>query len=473
MRVAAIRLLTAGVVALSLAQNSSATGAAEDNAARDFTTVDDISELEGVWRSRGYGWLVEFSDGEARLYDESDSLCVLKDAQPDEEDLRGHVHISSDGERLQLPINDPSYLHDFDRIAALPEACDDEPDASPEAVLDAMIEAFSEHYAFFEERGVEWPALAEASRRQLHAGAGEDELLSVMDNLVAKVDDAHVSLVAVSHGHEVEEDPGAGRTLSRLEQQAVEEGIPVDRMHRLWERNYWRRDIAQVLLDGEGVQAGNNLISYGLIDGTIGYLAVLAMADFSQDDDGAEADIEALDEAMEEAMELFSEADAVIVDLSINYGGYDTVARALAGRFAAERTIGYYKYAGDAEGAAPQAIHVEPSEGRRYTGPVYLVTSNVTLSAAEILTMSMRALPNVTHIGETTRGALSDILTKPLPNGWEVNLSNEVYLDAEGNVWEGHGIPPEEELPIFSDEDVNEGHLQAIQAIIERIRREG
>ena len=78
------------------------------------------------------------------------------------------------------------------------------------------------------------------------------------------------------------------------------------------------------------------------------------------------------------------------------------VARALAGRFASERVVGYSKYAGDADEATPQAIFIEPSKGRRYTGPVYLLTSDYTLSAAEVFTMAMRELPNVTHVGQAT-----------------------------------------------------------------------
>lgn len=52
--------------------------------------------------------------------------------------------------------------------------------------------------------------------------------------------------------------------------------------------------------------------------------------------------------------------------------------------------------------------------------PVFVLTSDVTVSAAGTLLLSLRALPNVTHLGATTRGALSDVLTKPLLNGWEV-----------------------------------------------------
>jgi carboxyl-terminal processing protease len=190
------------------------------------------------------------------------------------------------------------------------------------------------------------------------------------------------------------------------------------------------------------------------------------MVDFSRGDDDAEA----LGRALDEAMALFEGARAVIVDVSMNDGGEDVLARAVAARFAAKRTLAYSKYAGDAPGATPQAIYLEPAVAPRYLGPVYLLTSNVTVSAAEILTMAMRALPNVTHVGQATRGSLSDMLAKRLPNGWSVTLSNEVYLDADGKRWEARGVPPAVAIPVFTAaDDPSASHARALRALVARI----
>ena len=68
------------------------------------------------------------------------------------------------------------------------------------------------------------------------------------------------------------------------------------------------------------------------------------------------------------------------------------------------------------------------------------------MSAAEIFSLAMMALPNVTRIGTPTYGILSDSLEKQLPNGWSLGLSNEVYVAADGNLYEGRGIPPNIEV---------------------------
>ena len=210
----------------------------------------------------------------------------------------------------------------------------------------------------------------------------------------------------------------------------------------------------------------NGNIKYGLIDGHVGYLSLLSMEDFAPGDDD---DAAALEQALDQAMALFEGAKAVIVDVSTNDGGEDVLARAIAARFAAERTLVYSKSAGDAPGAHPQPIFLEPSPRPRYTGPVYLLTSNVTVSAAEIFSMAMRALPNVTHVGQRTRGSLSDVLTKRLPNGWFVTLSNEVYLDGAGKGWEGLGIPPTVPVAVFTGQDKDDAavsHERAVRGIV-------
>ena len=55
----------------------------------------------------------------------------------------------------------------------------------------------------------------------------------------------------------------------------------------------------------------------------------------------------------------------------------------------------------------------------------------------------MRALPQVIVMGQGTAGMLSDNLLKPLPNGWELSLSNEIYTSCDGHVFEGCGVAPD------------------------------
>lgn len=444
--------------------------AAEAASSPSFRSAD-LESLEGVWRSRGYGWLLEIADGEISFYDESASLCIEDEsASSNLQDMRGDFQVSGDGRTIRLPLGKITYQYTFDRIAALPERCGTAPDAGPKSVLNSVVELFSRHYAFFDVRNIDWQALASEARAKVTASTTSDELLDIVGGLIARIDDAHVSLEATKDGDTVwrETRPRSG-VLRALAEQARREGTDVEGMTERWEQAYWE-DVERGLLDGEGHSAGKGNIRYGLIGGDIGYIAIKAMEGLSRGD-SVERDLAALDAAMDRAMALFAGARAVIVDVSINEGGYDAVALALAGRFASKRMLAYYKHAGDSDADRPQPIHIEPNGKRRFEGPVYVMTSDATVSAAEIFVLAMRALPNVTHVGTATRGSLSDVLAKPLPNGWSLNLSNEIYLDVQGRAWEGKGIPPEAPLEVFSREDVTKGHVAAVQTVAAMARR--
>ncbi|WP_158250421.1 S41 family peptidase [Aquimarina sp. I32.4] len=100
------------------------------------------------------------------------------------------------------------------------------------------------------------------------------------------------------------------------------------------------------------------------------------------------------------------------------------------------------------------------------------MTSPVTSSAAEIFTLAMKGLPYVNLIGENTNGILSDELTHVLPNGARIVLSNEVYSDPEGAVFEAVGMGPEKEenkVPFLStldfDNKIDSGIERAIELL--------
>jgi carboxyl-terminal processing protease len=470
MNSAAVRLVIAAVITIWLLftiADRFATGSENMPSVRG---IADVSVLNGVWRSRGYGWLWVVQDGRLRTYEESRAFCIQSNDTRDISNLAKSVQVSNDKRTIRVKLDDPSYEFTFDAIEGLPAACTRKPDSSPAAVIDAIDEIFTAHYAFFPERKVDWPAVVGAARTRVAAASSDSELLEIMRQLLSHFDDDHVSLQARVNGKKVVLNTGEGTALRGVANQARREGVEFNDMVERWKQKVWTKDSENKLLGDSARIAGNGNIRYGLIDGDIGFLSILAMDDFAGDDSD---DAAALGEALDAALTLFKRAKAVIVDASTNDGGQDLLARQIAARFTEKRTLAYSKYAGDDPGARPQAVYLEPGDQPRYTGPVYLLTSNVTVSAAEIFTMAMRALPNVTHIGQTTRGSLSDVLTKRLPNGWTVTLSNEVYLDAAGKAWEGLGIPPQVPIQLFAQSEPVAAPLRAIRALVDCIRADG
>jgi C-terminal processing protease CtpA/Prc len=104
---------------------------------------------------------------------------------------------------------------------------------------------------------------------------------------------------------------------------------------------------------------------------------------------------------------------------------------------------------------APQPMMVHVTDRPGFRGPVILLTSAHGISAAETFVMALLGRdPHVTRVGANTQGVFSDELGRRLPNGWTFGLSNETYLTKEGKTFEGTGVPPDIEAPIFPKEDL-------------------
>ncbi|UQA58972.1 S41 family peptidase [Polyangium aurulentum] len=419
---------------------------------------------EGSWRSRGYGLLLTVSGGGLRLHHETAAGCCVDPMESAELlETFGYGRTGPNAtSRFFGPPGETQIL--FDRIDRLPASCEQKRAWDAPEVLDVFAATFSEHYAFFAERGVDWPARVQAGRAKVTPGMPDGAFFDVLTKMLEGLGDAHVGLSAEIDGEmRMFEDPHS-RTLGLLAARARAEGRPVKEVERAWLRAY-RDGILQGILDGKGRQTANDRIFWGFAARQVGYLNVVTMGGF--DEGSPEKERAALESALDEALPAFLErASTVIVDVTNNRGGYDFVARAIASRFAAKKTLVYAKQAYRAEGVEPQAFYVEPSPKVRFTGRVFLLTSDITVSAGEVFTLSMRALPNVVHYGTPTRGALSDMLVKPLPNGWTVSLSNETYRDAKGQAFEGRGIPPTEPFDFFPEGDLMNGHASSVRKLL-------
>jgi len=434
----------------------------------------ELSErVGGVWQSDGYGYVLDLNRG-ARLYHASGGACLRDESAGADSPLYyfGSARLSDDGTQMDMGGDTDPYDIRFVRIPAVPEECGSEEGAgSPLRVFDQFAAIFAEHYGFFDAHDVDWASLTATTRAGLGADSSEMAIVEAIIGMISRLEDGHVSLSATVDGDEGQFIAYPGATLAAVQSQFQGEGSPM----AAFGQQYLREDIEQLTLNGEGRNTSNERMKYGITSGDIGYLAIMSVGGFATGSDASpEEERAALQAGLDDALTHFADngVKAVLIDLSVNQGGYDFLGRQIAGRFAAQRTLAFSKYAADAADQTPQPLYIEPSDRPSFRGPVYVLTSDVTVSAAETLTLSLRALPNVTHLGATTRGALSDVLTKPLLNGWEVTLSNEVYLDHTGVSWEGRGIPPHHAWQVFDPANPFSGHFPAVEQAIALIDRE-
>lgn len=434
-------------------------------------------EIAGIWRSNGYGYLADLRADAPVFYHLTDEICLPFTGE--ESSLFESVDrlgVATDRSRLIVGASPEPHTYEFTKIAELPAQCRNAPRDNAEAVFDAFVSYMAQHYGFFDVYGVDWAQRTAAARERLAQIATEADLFDLLAGMLDGLNDGHLSLAAEIDGVRREFDPGEAQTYRNAARAGEAKGQTAREARRAFDRAVWFGGVSSLLLEGTGVSTGNDWIKYGLVAPDVGYFATFTSGGFaSRDFSDPLGDLAILETALEDALARFEQAKvrAVIIDASMNHGGHDFISRAMASRFAAQETPAYVKYAADADDPYRTDVAIVPSEGRRFTGPVWLLTSDITVSAAEILTLSMRALPNVVHAGGTTRGAFSDILEKTLPNGWVLTLSNEVYLDHDGLGWEGRGLPPALPSPVFAADDPAASHAAAIAMLIARARASG
>lgn len=411
--------------------------------------------IDGVWRSRGYGQILEIRDGKRTLYHVAGTFCYpdTSNAQADDDAYR-LVSIASPS-RIAFAAAPTQTRYAFDRIAAVPPDCTASHRWTAHEMAELIAATFADQYPGFGKRGRTIARLTAALA--IPSDAVPDlsffrHTARALDGL----DDAHVGIAATIDGTAYHEEGGEAATIRSARADAALGTDPAER-ERNWSKAY-REGIAG-LLEGGGHLVANRHVMWGRI-GRVGYINVVAMGAF--DKDAPPDDLAALDAVLDQALAAFQGLPGVIVDVTNNRGGYDAVSLHIAGRFADRRRLAFAKRAVGASGPY-QAFYVEPSNRLRYLGKVALLTSDVTVSAGETFTLAMRALPNVTHIGGTTRGALSDQLVKPLPNGWTLTLPAETYRDSKGRSQEGVGIDPEQAMPPFAP-----SHRVMVQTVAHR-----
>ncbi|MEL1251578.1 S41 family peptidase [Aurantiacibacter gilvus] len=422
--------------------------------------------VRGVWQSRGYGRLLHIEESGVTRFEIGDSCYAPPrgDGAQSEMDAVSYRFFrmlpGEDSAIFQLLRGDTNVV--FDRLEALPEGCTESPADDPRAVADAFLDMFERHYAFFDRRP---PGHAERAQRveaAVRPDMSEAELWDALASYMEGLSDSHTKLIGEVDGERRRVQDGQGETLPRM--RSAEGG-----------ETAWLVGLIEQTVAGLGDSAhhtGRDRIIWGLADESVGYLQVFQMGGFTDREDfgsdaWAEAEMAEFNRIMDEAFTAFAEEDveAVILDLSNNRGGWDRVAKALPGRFTDVAYTGFTTQA-RGSGLAPFPHRIEPAQGPRFTGPVYVLTSDVTVSGGELATLALRQNPRVTQVGQVTRGAYSTPLAKRLPNGWLVELSNEVFAAPDGTVYEELGLAPEIAIDVYPAEDPVRGHWRAVMQVV-------
>ena len=427
-------------------------------------------ELQGVWERSGYGTLLYVDGDELTVFEFTRASCYLRDAGSAAEFISEFPIVEVDVGQLQLSESELGLPAIFDRIDSLPAVCDNPIGDSITERFDHLWHTFNDYYAFFNERGVNWMHQYDQWRPTLSDQSSEDDLAKALRGLLSPIDDSHVSLVVDGADNFNPAKPKG--FLQMLVEEFERQSEFVDEEAYVGnELNQWRADIQSHYLGAPFKTLDGNLadlIQWGVMGQDVGYLSINQF--FTTLDESEATDVAIFHDALDMVLTDLANTSALVIDVRLSPGGRDAVAIAIANRFADTERLAATKAARDFQGSRDtQDFTIRPSIRQNYANPLILITSGFSVSATEIFTVLMRSLPQVTHLGEPTNGALSDVLEKGLPNDWEFTLSNEVYRDANGQAFEAIGISPTVSVPVLSKAARDRGEDSALNAAFDAL----
>lgn len=434
------------------------------------TTLDEPAGIGGVWRTDGYGHMAEINGEAGKLWEVTAISCVLgfdmTVAPSDAADAEAVLTIEAmPGEEMQIDIlpgssPDEKWMQPrgtasrrrLIRADALPSNCGEDRSDDPVFVFDVFWQTFEEHYPFFEMKGVDWPAVRGTERAKITAETTDDELWDVLQGILETLEDAHTFLATadmkkVFSGHRPNPNPldrdGRARAFAVIEENYLFEG-PESRC--------------------------NDQMAVGWLPHGVRYFRLTSFNGYGDDFlDGLDCLEGVLDDLLAEPESI----EGLVIDVRINGGGADPYGLAIASRLATAEYLAYTKETrNDPEDpnswTEGQPSIIRPTTGLGYAGPVVELTGINSVSAAETFTVAlMGRTPKVTRIGQNTQGVFSDVLGRKLPNGWIFGLSNERFLAEDGTNFEGPGIPPHLETPVFTPEELDAGRDSALEKAME------
>ena len=403
-----------------------------------------INSTNGIWTQEGYGRIIQISDSTYTYFNITENSCLPLVGGKLKERFK-IVRLKNN----KLVLNPGGIVdYHFVRSGTLPVTCNQqnaEINKSAEKNFGVFWNTFNEHYAFFEKRNINWTKVKEKYLPIVKTISSDKELYKLFIEILQQFDDGHIKL-----------DVPYSISTDSTKKQIVE----IQKS---------KSDIKANILNeyvSDPKSYNNGVIQWGdLKNSNIGYILISDMNDFSSYVSATNLSGKEFQEAYDKnlqtksAIERFSDemagvdyvmtrilkdlsnSKSILIDLRFNNGGYETVALKLLSYFVDRPKHILSIKSKKGNGFTEEQKYVLRPSKNIYDGPVFLLTSNQTASAAEIFALGALAYPKIKSYGSSTAGIFSEILWKNLPNGWEFSLSNEIYSDPQGNEYETIGVP--------------------------------
>jgi C-terminal processing protease CtpA/Prc len=419
------------------------------------------NSIEGIWKSIGYGEILKIDSDSYKYFDITDFSC-LPAKEGNIAEVTNSMEVSNDTLIVKRGFNKYRYV----RIKKLPELSQqnlkDKNNISYN--FEVFANSYKNHYAYFDLNKIDWDSLYINSKNKINIKSTEVDLYLVLEDMIKRLKDNHGSIEPSDEVYEIAEN--------QIQPKLIEEEI-----EEL--KQYGDFEIAEIVADfylKEDLTKDTWLMKWGKMENNVGYIQIKSMflyADFNLNDSLVKVngfvptymdefdclnyeqqiseEVAGISKLMDVTMQDLEETKHIIIDVRFNGGGQDAVALEILRRFNTDRKQIALKKARHNNGYTIKTpIYLEAAKNP-YTKPVYLLTSQQSASATDMLALSSMELNNLKRIGSHTNGAISDALQKTLPNGWYYSLSNEVYTDNKDICYENIGVPVNYELNYPND----------------------
>lgn len=311
------------------------------------------------------------------------------------------------------------------------------PANNPEAIFENLWITFNEEYAPFEERNIDWQAQYNTFRPMVNANTTDDELFSIISQMLSVLDDGHVTLTAPERDLFIS---------NKIRNDLIDDQI-------------FSIPVIKTYLESGYKEGEENSYIYGKIKNeNVAYIY--------------------FDYVAENFFELnnflndYSNVDGYIIDMRHNQGGDFTYCFSEIGRLTNQSRYVFRSKTKNGKGSNDYTDWYEWNiypKGEYVDKPIIVLIDRYTISAGERSVMAFKTLPNVTLMGDTTNGAHGTMIGRELINGWFYSLVPQKVELYDGKSYEGIGIAPDD----FSKNtilEINNGYDKTLQKAIDELK---
>ena len=302
--------------------------------------------------------------------------------------------------------------------------------SNPTALYDEFWQWVDKNYIYFDAKNVDWKAVYQKIAPTLSDATTEEELFEAMDQSILALKDAHSAISK------------PGKTGSTFDYKA---GYEIHYDFKIIKKNY--------IID---TLSRTKIIFSGLLRDNIGYIRLASFTitpEFIQ----ALRDLKA------------RKVSKIIIDVRNNGGGNSNPVPQLLSQFVTERLpIGaYLEKTGPKHDdvTKPIWIYTEPKTTNDWNIPIVVLINRVSYSATSYFAATVKGLPNMKVVGQTTGGGAGGHLGYQLSNEWLIRVSASDFICKDKKSIE-LGVEPDIYIE-NTKEDIQNGKDKMLESAME------